>query len=109
MKSDRSVYQALTMIGQFGINMLVPVGMCSFVGMILDRKLGTNFIIIILFFFGAVCGGVNVYRFCKQIFDRAPSENAYSHGGSARYRKEPEKKGGSGHEIDASESKQNTL
>ena len=57
MKFNRSVYQALMMIGQFGINMLVPVFICSFLGMFLDEKLGTDFLIVIFFFVGALAGG----------------------------------------------------
>ncbi len=79
MKFNRSVYQALTMIGQFGINMLVPVFICSFLGMFLDKKLGTSFLVVILFFVGAVAGGYNVYRFSKQIFDRESDESSYLH------------------------------
>ena len=56
------------MIGQFGINMLVPVFICSFLGMFLDGKLGTNFLVVILFFVGAVAGGYNVYRFARGIY-----------------------------------------
>ena len=36
MKYNRNVYQALTMITQFGINMLVPIFLCSFAGMDAD-------------------------------------------------------------------------
>ncbi|MDD6491568.1 MAG: AtpZ/AtpI family protein [Firmicutes bacterium] len=79
MKFNRSVYQALTMIGQFGINMLVPVFICSFLGMFLDRKLGTNFLVVILFFVGAVAGGYNVYRFARQIFQSESDQSAYLH------------------------------
>ena len=46
------------MIGQFGINMLVPVFICSFLGIFLDQKLGTNFLVIILFFVGAVAADI---------------------------------------------------
>lgn len=79
MKFNRSVYQALSMIGQFGINMLVPVFVCSFLGMFLDNKLGTNFLVVILFFVGAVAGGYNVYRFSRQIFARESEQSAYLH------------------------------
>lgn len=79
MKFNRSVYQALTMIGQFGINMLVPVFVCSFLGIFLDKKLGTNFLVVILFFVGAVAGGYNVYRFSRQIFARESEQSAYLH------------------------------
>ena len=81
MKYNRNVYQALTMIGQFGINMLVPVLFCSFLGMLLDKKLGTDFIVILLFFVGAVAGGYNVYRFSRQIFAKESEQSAYLHKG----------------------------
>lgn len=80
MKYNRGVYQALTMIGQFGVNMLVPVFACSFAGMFLDKKLGTEFFVFIFFFAGAVSGGYNVYRFSRQIFNKGSEESAYLHG-----------------------------
>lgn len=92
MKFNRKVYQALTMIGQFGINMLVPVFICSFLGMNLDRKLGTNFLVVILFFVGAVAGGYNVYRFARQIFADGSEQSAYLHKGRKNRRNENERK-----------------
>ncbi|MCM1135645.1 MAG: AtpZ/AtpI family protein [Clostridium sp.] len=79
MKFNRNVYQALTMIGQFGINMLVPVLFCSFLGIFLDRKLGTDFLVILLFFVGALAGAYNVYRFSRQIFQKESEQSAYLH------------------------------
>lgn len=79
MKFNRTVYKALTMIGQFGINMLVPVFLCSFLGIFLDDKLGTNFLVIIFFFVGAVAGGYNVYRFARGIFASDSEQSAYLH------------------------------
>ncbi len=79
MKYDRSVWQSLTMISQFGINMLVPVLACSFAGAFLDKKLGTAYFVIILFFVGAVAGGRNCYRFAKRIFDKPSGREAYIH------------------------------
>lgn len=80
MKFNRSVYQALSMIGQFGINMLVPVFICSFVGIFLDRKLGTSFLVVILFFVGALAGAVSVYRFAGRILGKDSEQSAYLHG-----------------------------
>ncbi len=81
MKLNRNVYQSLTMIGQFGINMLVPVFACSFLGIFIDKKLGTSYFVIILFFVGAVAGFWNIYRFSRKIFERQSSESAYLHKG----------------------------
>lgn len=79
MKFNRKVYQALTMIGQFGINMLVPVFICSFLGIFLDEKLGTSFLVVIFFFLGAVAGGYNIYRFARGIFNSDSEQSAYLH------------------------------
>ena len=69
VKYNRSVYQALTMITQFGINMLVPIFLCSFAGMFLDRKFGTSFWMILLFFVGTLAGFTNVFRFARRIYE----------------------------------------
>ena len=69
MKYHKTVYQALMMITQFGVNMLVPIFLCSFVGMYLDRKLGTNVWMVALFFVGALAGFTNVFRFARKIYE----------------------------------------
>ena len=76
------------MITQFGINMLVPVFVCSF----LDKKFGTNFLVVILFFVGAVAGGYNVYRFSRQIYTRASEQSSYLHKGRKDTGRKNEKK-----------------
>lgn len=68
MKYHRNVYKALSLITQFSINMLVPIFGCSFLGIFLDRKLGTNYLMIVLFFLGALAGFRNVYRMAATIF-----------------------------------------
>ncbi|MBR6770832.1 MAG: AtpZ/AtpI family protein [Lachnospiraceae bacterium] len=56
------------MITQFGINMLVPILGCSFVGMFLDRRFETSFWMVLLFFVGALAGFRNVYVFARKIY-----------------------------------------
>ena len=68
-KYDKSVYQSLALITQFGINMLVPVFLCSFVGIWLDEKFGTSFWMILRFFVGALAGFRNIYIMAKRIYD----------------------------------------
>lgn len=68
MKYHRNVYKALSLITQFSINMLVPIFGCSFLGIFLDRKLGTNYLMIVLFFLGALAGFRNIYRMAATIF-----------------------------------------
>lgn len=69
VKYHKTVYQALMMITQFGVNMLVPIFLCSFAGMFLDRKLGTNVWMVALFFVGALAGFTNVFRFARKIYE----------------------------------------
>ncbi len=68
MKWGKNVFQSMAMITQFGINMLVPIFVCFFIGYFLDKKLGTSFWMILLFFVGALAGFRNVYIFAKKIF-----------------------------------------
>lgn len=78
VKYKRTVYQSLTMISQFGINMLVPIFLCSFLGILLDRKLGTSCWMVILFFAGALAGCRNVFLLAKKIYrdgGRSPYES----------------------------------
>lgn len=88
MKYHKTVYQALMMITQFGVNMLVPIFLCSFVGMFLDRKLGTNVWMVALFFVGALAGFTNVFRFARKIYETPARTRRHS----TRIRENDEKK-----------------
>lgn len=70
MKYNRNVYQALTMITQFGINMLVPIFICTFLGIFIDRKLDSSVFTVALFFVGALAGFTNVFRFARRIYEQ---------------------------------------
>lgn len=69
MKKQSLVMRSLTTISQFGINMVVPIGMCSFAGYLLDKWLGTSFFIIVLFFVGALAGFRNIYILARKIYE----------------------------------------
>lgn len=64
---DRSVFQSLTLILQFGINMVVPIVLMAALGIWLDRSLETGFLTVLFFGMGAVAGGQNCYRMAKKI------------------------------------------
>lgn len=63
MKYERDVFRGVTLILQFGINMLVPILICSFLGIFLDKIFHTSFIVIIMFFLGAAAGFRNIFIF----------------------------------------------
>lgn len=68
-KFDRSVYNAMTLITQFGINMLVPIFLCSFLGWYIDNKFNTSFWFVLLFFVGALAGFRNVFIMARKIYE----------------------------------------
>ena len=78
----KNVNHALIMINQFGINMLVPIFLCSFLGIYIDRKLDTSFWMVLLFFVGALAGFRNVYVFARKIYNMK-SERDIAHGRKA--------------------------
>ena len=65
---DKSVYRALALITQFGINILAPIAMMCALGIFLDKKLGTSYLTLLLFFVGAIAGAQNNYRMAKKFF-----------------------------------------
>lgn len=69
MKYNKTVYQSFALIMQFGINMLVPIFICTFLGIFLDNMLHTNFIVIIMFFLGAAAGFRNTFIMSKSVYD----------------------------------------
>lgn len=74
MRYDKSVYKALTFFSQFTINMLVPIFLCSAAGHLLDNKLGTSFLFVILFFVGALAGFRNVFILAKRIYSNGKGD-----------------------------------
>ncbi len=64
------IYQSLVLITQFGIEMIIPIFLCSFLGIWIDRRAGTSFWVIILFFVGALAGFTNIYKLAKRVGDR---------------------------------------
>ena len=68
MKYDKSVYRSLALVTQFGINMLVPVFLCTFAGIWLGRKFSVEWIVIPLFMAGALAGFRNIFIMAKKIY-----------------------------------------
>ncbi len=68
-QNNRQVWDSLVLIFQFGINMIVPILMCTFLGVWIGKKFDILWIVIPLFFMGAVAGGQNIYRMSKRLFE----------------------------------------
>lgn len=67
-KENREIANALILILQISITMLVPILLCSLGGAWLDGKLGTKWIGVVGFILGAIAGFQNVYRLVKRYF-----------------------------------------
>ncbi|MDE7017571.1 MAG: AtpZ/AtpI family protein [Lachnospiraceae bacterium] len=91
VKYNRSVFHSLMMISQFGINILVPVFLCSFIGMYIDDKCGTSFWIVIFFFIGAAAGFRNVFRFARRIYEEPAVTRKHVKAGQEEERNERKK------------------
>ena len=77
MKENSIIVRSLSMVSQFTIHLLVPIGMCSYLGYLLDEKLDTSFLFILFFFVGALAGGRNIYLLAQKISggkDKMPSK-----------------------------------
>lgn len=61
MKYKKSVYRNFALISQLGISVIVPIGLCIFIGVLIDKKLNSNFIIPLIFL-GIAAGARNAYR-----------------------------------------------
>lgn len=68
MKYKKSVYRSLTLITQFGINMLVPIFLCAMAGVYIGRKFSIEWITIPLFAIGALAGFRNIFIMAKRIY-----------------------------------------
>ena len=69
-KPDRRVFQSLVLISQFGINMLVPIGLMLWLGLWMDEKFGTSWLVIPCFFVGAIAGAQNIYKMAKGLMGK---------------------------------------
>lgn len=68
MGNGRKVFQCLTLILQFGLNMIVPIVMCTMFGVWLGKKYGISWITVPLFFMGALAGFTNIFKMAKKIY-----------------------------------------
>ena len=66
--NNRQVWDSLILVFQFGINMIVPIVMCTLIGVWIGDKFDISWIVIPLFFMGALAGGQNIKRMTKKMY-----------------------------------------
>ncbi|MBR6302429.1 MAG: AtpZ/AtpI family protein [Lachnospiraceae bacterium] len=73
-EDNSSIYRNLSLITQFTLYMLVPIGGLSAGGYFLDKYFHTSWIIIVCFFVGAIAGAQAVYRLAMKIANEKSKE-----------------------------------
>ena len=68
MKNQKKVFQSLTLILQFGLNMIVPIVLCTMLGAWLGKKYDIPVITVPLFIMGALAGFTNIYKMAKKMY-----------------------------------------
>lgn len=61
MKAGKNPYRNLVLISQLSIQIMVPIFMCLFAGIFLDKHFSTGFFTIVLLVLGILAGGRNAY------------------------------------------------
>lgn len=64
MKYRKNVYRTLALITQLGISMLVPIFLCTFLGVYLEDKFSFH-VFVPLLILGILAGGRNTYILAK--------------------------------------------
>ncbi len=65
-KDKRDVQNALIMVFEVGINMIVPIMLCTLLGVWLGKKTDINWMVIPFFFIGALAGYTNIFKLAKR-------------------------------------------
>ena len=74
-KKNRPWAENLTIVMQIGLTMAGCIVFCFFVGLYLDKWLGTRGIFVTIFtILGVIGGGVTVYRQIMEVFEDSSNE-----------------------------------
>lgn len=74
MKYKKEVFRSLTLVTQLGISVMVPVFLCIFVGVMIDKYFHTSTTVWLLFL-GILAGGRNAYILAKNVLDQNVEES----------------------------------
>lgn len=68
MKNNRKAFQVIPLVLQFGINMIVPIMICTMLGVWLGRKFDIPFVVVPLFIVGALAGFTSIYKMARKVY-----------------------------------------
>ena len=72
--SNKVIVQSFSMVLQFGLNMMIPIAMCIALGVWLGEKYDMDWIVIPLFFVGALAGYNSIFRMVKGMLKDSKKE-----------------------------------
>ena len=82
-KKNRDWAEHLTIVMQLGLTMVGCIGFCFFIGLQIDKWLGTKGIFVTIFIILGVIGGGNVaYRQILETIDETSKDKEHSENGS---------------------------
>lgn len=85
-KQNKGWAENLHVVMQIGLTMAGCIMFCLFVGLYLDRWLGTRGVFITIFIIlGIIGGGVVVYRQIMEVTEPGPPEDKSEHHGNGTY------------------------
>ena len=64
--NNREIVESFSMVLQFGINMITPIVMCIALGVWIGDKYNMDWIVIPLFFVGALAGYNSIFRMVQK-------------------------------------------
>jgi len=64
--NNKEIVESFSMVLQFGLNMLTPIVMCIALGVWIGDKYDMDWIVIPLFFAGALAGYNSIFRMVKK-------------------------------------------
>lgn len=78
-KYHRDIVKALALVTQLGLNMLVPIVLCFFLGRWLDSVFHTSFLMIVFIVLGIMAAYRNMYECTKSLIkgEREREDEAY--------------------------------
>ena len=69
----REITESFSMVLQFGLNMIIPIAMCIALGVWIGDKYDMEWIVIPLFFVGALAGYNSIFRMVQKYLKKNKS------------------------------------
>ena len=68
------ITESFSMVLQFGLNMIVPIAMCIAAGVWIGDKYDMDWIVIPLFFVGALAGYTSIFKMVKKYLKKKDTD-----------------------------------